>query len=144
MMMKIINKIVLAAIMIALCGCPKADKEFVHESNVISGMVCRGEVGGTEISGEIHEYDKNGVMMTGEFTQEDVEGGYGVIIFYIPNASRTQIDIENVLLMARLTWDQIITPSLIGRHNISGEGIIITINSGAGTQRSYRVRGEYF
>ena len=142
--MKVIKKIaVAAAIILTLYGCKEADKEFVHDSNTISSMVCRGKVLGTEITGSIHEFDKNSVEITGDFYQEDVEGGSGLIIFRVPSIWNEEIDLTNVMLLARLTWDQIITPSLMGRHDITGEGIVITVTSGAGTKRQYRIRGEY-
>ena len=138
-----IRLILVVAIMFALYGCPKADEEFVHESNTISSIICRGKVLGTEVEGIIHEFDKNGVEITGVFTQEEVEGGSGLIIFSVPAIWNDEIDLTSVMLMARLTWDQIITPSLMGRHDITGEGIIISVKSGAGTIRQYRIRGEY-
>jgi len=37
----------------------------------------------------------------------------------------------------------IITPTLTGKKDISGEGLIITVTSGEKTKRQYRVRGFF-
>jgi hypothetical protein len=82
-------------------------------------------------------------MVTGDFTQEEVEGGYGLITFVIPASLKDDIDLTSVYLTATLTYDEFITPTLSGKHDISGDGIIITVKSGTGTTREYRVRGYY-
>lgn len=124
-------------------SCAKADEEFVHRSNIISQMICKASHGSGEHRGTIYEYNRNDELMTGNFTQEEVEGGYGLIIFTIPQTLEKEIDLTNIYLTATLTYDEIITPSLSGRHDISGDGIIITVKSGVGTTRRYRVRGYY-
>ena len=126
-----------------LGACAEADKEFVHDSNTISQMICKAVHGGSEFRGEIYEYDRNGQEVTGEFTQQDVEGGYGIILFEVLQTLQDDVDLTNIYLVATLTWDQFITPSLSGRHDITGDGIIITVKSGVGTTRQYRVRGYY-
>jgi len=144
--MKIITKtgIIISVFMtLLLCNCAKADKEFIHDSNTISQMVCSATHGGSEFLGEIHEFDKNGNEVTSGFTQQDVEGGYGLILFHISQSLQDDVDLTNIYLVATLTFDQFVTPSLSGRHDISGDGIIITVKSGVGTTRQYRVRGDY-
>ena len=144
--MKIINKLVLVPIMlfsVLLWSCAEADKEFVHDSNIISQMICTASHTSGEYLGDINEYDNNGVLMTGDFTQADVEGGYGLILFEISQSLQDDVDLANIYLKATLTWDQFVTPSLSGRHDITGEGKIFTVKSGIGTTRQYRVRGFY-
>ena len=112
------------AMVVLTYSCAKADEEFVHRTNTISQMICKASHGGGEFQGAIYEYNANDELMTGSFNQED-------------------IDLTNIYLTATLTYDEIITPSLSGRHDITGDGIIITVKSGVGTTRRYRVRGYY-
>jgi hypothetical protein len=124
-------------------GCSSPDDEFVHSTNTISQLVCTASHGSSEYRGDIYEYNKSKELVTGTFTQEDVEGGYGIITFVIPASLKDDIDITSVYLTATLTYDEFITPTLSGKHDISGDGIIITVKSGTGTTRQYRVRGYY-
>lgn len=128
---------------ILLQGCAQADDEFVHRTNTISQMICKASHGGSEFRGEIYEYNNNDEIITENITQENVEGGYGLILFSIPQTLEKDIDLTSVYLTATLTYDEFITPSLSGKHNITGDGIIITVKSGVGTTRRYRVRGYY-
>ena len=141
--MKIINKILILSSALMMWACAEADKEFVHDSNTISQMICKAVHGGSEFRGDIHEFDRNGQEVEEDFTQQDVEGGYGLILFEILKSKQEEIDLTNIYLVATLSWDQFITPSLSGRHDITGDGIIITVKSGAGTTRQYRIRGYY-
>ena len=141
--MKIINKILILSTAMLLWACVEADEEFVHDSNTISQLICRMVHGGTEFRGAIYEFDRNGQEVTGSFTQQEVEGGYGLILFEISKSLQDDIDLTRIYLVATLSWDQFITPSLSGRHDITGDGIIITVKSGVGTKRQYRVRGYY-
>ncbi|MDR0507491.1 MAG: hypothetical protein LBH32_11865 [Dysgonamonadaceae bacterium] len=129
---------------VLLWRCAKADEEFVHDINTISQMICKASHGGSDFNGEILEYDKNRNLVSGEFTQADVEGGYGVILFVIPETLKADVDLTNIYLKATVTYDEIITPSLSGRHDITGkEGMMITVKSGVGTTRQYRILGYY-
>lgn len=128
---------------ISMWNCAEADEEFVHDTNTISQMICKASHGSSEFRGTIYEYDKNGVLVAEDFTQSDVEGGYGLIIFAISQSLADDVDLTNIYLTATVTYDEFITPSLTGRHDITGEGIIITVKSGVGTTRQYRVRGYY-
>ena len=144
--MKIINKagvFLCVSMAVLLWACVKADKEFIHDSNTLSQMICKASHGASEFRGAISEFDQNGNPVTGEFTQQDVEGGFGQIIFEIPQLLKDDVDLTNIFLVATLTWDQLITPSLSGRHDITGDGITITVTSGAGTTRQYMIRGIY-
>lgn len=125
------------------CSCAEADEEFVHRTNTISQMICMASHGSAEYRGTIYEYNANEELVTGNFSQEDVEGGYGIIEFAIPQTLKNDIDLTNIYLVATITYDEIITPSLSGRHDITGEGMIITVKSGVGTTRRYRVIGKY-
>ena len=141
--MKTINKILIFSISIFLWTCSKADNEYIHDSNTISQMICRAVHGRTEFIGRISEFDKNGNAVSTLFTQEEVEGGYGIIVFEIPRQFEKDFDLKSIYLIATLSWDQFITPSLSGRNDISGDGMIITVKSGVGTKRQYRIRGYF-
>ena len=146
--MKVINKIgvwMLSVFMLTtlLQSCAKADDEFVHRTNTISQMICKASHGSGEFRGEIYEYNQNDELMSGEFTQEDIEGGYGLILFAIPKSLEEDVNLASVYLVATVTYDEFITPSLTGKHDITGEGIIISVKSGVGTTRRYRFRGYY-
>ncbi|MDD3038002.1 hypothetical protein [Bacteroides sp.] len=146
--MKVINKIgiwMLSVFMLTtlLQSCAKADDEFVHRTNTISQMICKASHSSGEFRGTIYEYNKNDEIMSGQFTQEDIEGGYGLILFAIPKSLENDVNLTSVYLVATVTYDEFITPSLTGKHDISGDGIIISVKSGVGTTRRYRVRGYY-
>ena len=141
--MKIASKILIISMTVLFWSCAEADEEFVHDSTIITQMICRAQHGGTEFRATILEYDKNGNLITGEFTEKDVEGGYGRAIFEVSQSLEDEVDLTNVYVTATLSWDQFITPTLSGRHDITGDGIVITVKSGTGTTRSYRIQGEY-
>jgi hypothetical protein len=124
-------------------NCAEADSGFVHDTNTISQMVCRTSPSGTDNLGTIYEYDKDGERVVGAFTQNDVEGGYGLILFPISISLQDNVDLTNIYLRANVGWDAIITPPLSGAHDITGDGIIITVKSGIGTIRQYRIKGFY-
>jgi hypothetical protein len=128
---------------VLLWSCAEADDEFVHDTNTISQMICKAKHGSSEFRGEIYEYNKEEKLVMGSFTQKDVEGGYGLILFAISKSLEKDVDLTNIYLTATVTYDEFITPSLSGKHDITGEGIIITVKSGVGTTRQYRVRGYY-
>lgn len=145
MKMKSFNKtgvILCVVISLILGNCAKADKEFVHDSNTIAKLSCRATHTSTLFEGLITEYDKEGNEVRGIFEQKDVEGGYGIISIKIPEHYSNEIDLHDVYLYATLSWDQSITPSLTGKQDISGEeGLLITVKSGVGTRRMYRIKG---
>lgn len=145
--MKTINKIgtLLLCLSIAFLAwsCAEAEEEFVHSSNVIKNISCQATQGGSQFVGVIHEYDKDGNLVEAPFTQEDVEGGYGLVLFAVSKSLSDEVDLTNVYLTAGLEYDQMITPSLSGKHDISGEGMTIEVKSGVGTVRYYRLRGYY-
>lgn len=147
--MKIVHKIgiliLTVSMTISMWSCADVNEEyvFVHDTNTISQMICKVSHNAGEFRGEITEFNKDGDIVEGSFTQEDVEGGYGLILFAIPKSLENDVDLTNVYLIATVTYDVFITPSLSGKHDITGEGIIITVKSGIGTTRQYRVRGFY-
>lgn len=145
--MKRLNKIGILILNISMAvllwSCTDADNEFIHDTNLISQMVCKASHSGSEFRGTIYEYNKDQELMTGDFTQKDVEGGYGLILFAISKSLSDDVDLSDIYLRATVTYDEFITPSLSGKHDITGDGIIITVKSGVGTTRQYRVRGYY-
>lgn len=147
--MNIIDKIgiliISFAMTLSLWSCAEVNDEyvFVHDTNTISQMVCKASHTSGEYRGEISEFNKDGNIVEGSFNQEDIEGGYGLILFKIPKSLEKDVDLKNVFLIATVTYDVFITPSLTGRHDITGDGMILTVKSGVGTTRQYRVRGYY-
>jgi len=147
--MKIVHKIgiliLTVSMAISMWSCADVNEEyvFVHDTNTISQMICKASHNAGEFRGEITEFNKNGDIIERNFTQEDVEGGYGLILFAIPKSLENDVDLTSVYLIATVTYDEFITPSLSGKHDITGEGIIITVKSGVGTTRQYRIRGFY-
>lgn len=132
-------------ICISQWNCAKENEEYiyVHDSNLITQMICKASQNSGEFRGEVYEFNKDGVMMKDKFRQKDVEGGYGLILFPISKSLEKDIDLSSIILRATVTYDEIITPTLSGRHDISGEGMIITVSSGEGTKRQYRIRGYF-
>lgn len=140
--------------MTSMNSCEKADPEFVHTDNFIAAMTCENYSDHenplyASIDGKIYEYDKNGNLLTGDFTKEEAEGGSGVITFVVPVEKAKYFDLTAVFLRATLTWDESITPSLtFKRHNIlvgddSPNGMVISVKSGVNTVRKYRIMGIY-
>lgn len=129
--------------MLGSCGKENEEFIFVHDSNLISQMICQTSHTGGEFRGEIYEFNKDGELMEPGFAQEDVEGGYGLILFPISATLQNDVDLTSIYLKATVTYDEFITPSLSGRHDISGDGMIITVTSGERTKRQYRVRGYF-
>lgn len=147
--MKIINKIgiIILSTLMAISAWSCADEneafKYVHDTNTISQMLCMPMHGLQGYIAKIYEYNKDGEMLTGSFAQSDVEGGYGLILFAISKSLEEEVALSNIYLVASLSYDEFIMPSLSGRHDITGDGIIITVKSGVGTIRQYRVRGYY-
>ena len=142
---KNIKMLLTALIAISLWGCEGVNEEyvFIHDSNTISQMICKTSHSSGEFLGQIIEFNKDGEEVEGDFSQSDIEGGYGLILFEIPKTLENDVDLTNIYLMATVKYDAFISPSLSGRHDITGDGIIITVTSGVNTTRQYRVRGYY-
>jgi len=129
-----------------LWSCAEEDENYIfeHSNNLISQLVCKADVNSADgYAGQIYEYDRNDNMVEGKVNPEDVEGGYGIIVFKISRSLQDLVDLTSVYLVANVDLDAIITPSLGGKHNITGDGILITVKSGVGKTREYRVKGEY-
>ncbi len=147
--MKLVYKTGLWIVCLLMCisqwNCAKENDKYiyVHDNNLISQMICKATQSSGEFRGEIYEFNKDGVMMKDKFSQKDIEGGYGLILFPISKSLEKDIDLSSVILRATVTYDELITPTLSGRHDISGEGMIITVSSGEGTKRQYRIRGYF-
>lgn len=154
--MKLFKKLYTSALMLgvlastAFTGCQKADPEFTHEDNLISQMIAMGGRQGSETQfiGTIYEYDANGQILPADFTFDEAIGGSGVITFVIPYAQKDDIDLTSCYLRATLTYDEMVYPTLSGRHNIlvteeNPEGLVFSVKSGTGKVRKYRVMGIY-
>lgn len=133
-----------------LTGCEEAGENFVHTNNLISAMVCENARtnDAKTINGTIYEYSKDGALLQEGFTAEDAEGGSGVIVFVVSPEERKDFDLTCVYLRATTTWDEMITPSLSGTHNIlvddeHPDGMVIAVRSGIDTVRKYRIMGIY-
>lgn len=146
------NIIVLFLSLVALgfTGCSKADENFIHTDNFIQAM----EIHDTRlhsqktIYGTIYEYDKNGNLLSQGFSPEEAEGGSGVVVFVVGPTDRADFDLTNIYVTATLKFDAVITPTLVGRHNIlvddeHPDGMLIAVTSGIGTVRKYRIMGIY-
>jgi|SRR5690606_2016029 len=140
----LIPSIALLFVMV-VSACEKENEEFIfaHENNLISQLIASVSHSGAEFRGEIHEFNRDGERMESSFTLEEVKDGYGLILVPISKSLEKDVDITNMYLRATVTYDAIISPSLSGRHDISGEGLIITVTSGERTKRQYRIRGYY-
>lgn len=133
---------------IGLQGCAEADDNYVHDDCFISQLIARGTRAGADFPGTIYEYDKNGQLLQPGFTPEEAAGGSGVITFVISPADAKNIDLTACYLRATLTFDEFITPSMSGRHNIlvtkeNPDGKVFTVRSGENSVRKYRVMGIY-
>lgn len=131
--------------MMIVSACEKENEEFifVHENNLITQLIASASHSSGEFRGEIYEFNRDGEQMEGSFTLEDVKDGYGLILVPISKTLENDVDLTNIYLRATVTYDAMISPSLSGRHDISGEGMIVTVTSGERTKRQYRIRGYY-
>lgn len=134
---------VVAVLLISGCAKENPDYIFIHENNLISQLIVSASHSSGEFRGEIYEYNRDGDLMEGDFTLEDVKDGYGLILVPISKTLENDVDLTNVYLRATVTYDAMISPSLSGRHDISGDGMIVTVTSGENTKRQYRIRGYY-
>lgn len=153
--MKKIFKTVLLGVMAVLCAsafsaCREADSEYVHTDNTIKQLFMSTELQGTQYSFTIDEYDANGVLVTGELTEEKIAGGYGIAHIEFPITQADAIDLTKVFLVAHVTYDVIITPGLQGTHDITAKdengnlaGIVINVKAGSGKVRKYRIYGSF-
>ena len=144
--MKKIYCLLFAAAGILCGGCVKADPEFVHTGTMIQACYCVSKTYTTQqVAGAIYEFDKDGNEVYGDaLNEKSVEGGYGLIIFNIPNSLKRYIDIKECKVNANTQLDQFITPPLTGLKDISGDGIIVCVEQkSAGTYRYYRIKGQY-
>lgn len=132
-----------AVLLFASCAKENEEFIFVHDTNLITQMISKTSHAGGEFRGEIHEFNKQGELMEPGFTQQDIEGGYGLILFPISASLESDVDLTKMYLIATVDFDEIITPSLSGRHDISGDGMLIMVTSGEGTKRQYRVRAYF-
>ncbi|MBD5367591.1 MAG: hypothetical protein HDR82_11445 [Bacteroides sp.] len=144
------NILILASllVMLGLQGCAEADPNFKHDDCFISQLIARGSRAGTDFVGTIYEYDKNGNLLEPGFTPEEAAGGSGVITFVIGPSDAKVIDLTACYLRATLTYDEFVTPSMSGIHDIlvteeKPDGKVFTVVSGEKSVRKYRVMGVY-
>ena len=127
----------------AFSGCHEADPEFVHTDNLITALYMSTTLQGTQYSFTIDEYNADGQLVTENVTPESVAGGYGIAHIEFPVSQMEEIDLTKVYLAANVTYDVIIKPGLSGTHDISGEGIVVTVTGGDGKARKYRIYGNF-
>ncbi|MDE5595400.1 MAG: hypothetical protein K2I89_07505 [Muribaculaceae bacterium] len=147
--MKNIIKITLnvAAVLLVnsvLGSCHEADLEFAHNDNLIHQLsMMKSAQQDTPIYFTITEYDGDGNEITGDITPENVAGGYGMACVHVPFNLYDEVDLHKVYLSAQVTYDAIITPGLTGLHDITGEGIVVSVRAGNGKTRKYRIYGQF-
>ena len=136
---------------LAISSCAETGSEFEHDSNLLKTVSIKTNPGADGIAGEIIEYDAQGqVVPADQVTLESVAGGHGVVLFELSPLLRGVYDPERCYLGASLTFDQIIRPGLNGIKNITNrdaagvaQGIDITVTSGIGTVRPYKIIGYF-
>ena len=140
----------LSLVVLGLTGCKEADENFIHTDNLIHAMEIHDTrlLSQKSIAGTIYEYDKLGNLISEGFTAEEAEGGSGVVVFVVGPTDRNDFDLTNIFITATLTYDEVITPTLVGRHNIlvddeHPDGMVVAVTSGIGTVRKYRIMGIY-
>lgn len=147
--MKNIIKLTLKAAAVLLVtsvlgACHEADPEFAHNDNLIHQLsLMKSSQQDNPIYFVITEYDADGNEVTGDITPEKVAGGYGMACASIPFNLYDEVDLQKVYLSAQVTYDAIITPGLTGLHDISGEGIVVSVRAGNGKFRKYRIYGQF-
>lgn len=163
-MKKILSKVLIAfaAIMMTgvFTGCHKADPEFVHVNFYISKLTMRPciDTNAKTYYFDIKEYNANGEEITAELdalqTDEEKaalgEGGYGIATVDVPLSDLDEMDLTQAYILAELTYDEIITPGLVGPHDIThpnaegiNQGMTIYVKAGSGKIRPYRIIGNY-
>lgn len=147
-MKKILKSIVLPAVMLfmsaSFSACHDADPEFAHDDNIIHRLsMMKATQQDSPLYFEIEEYDAAGNLVTGEITPEKVAGGYGMACLNVPFNLYDEVDLTQVYLTAEVTYDAIITPGLTGLHDISGDGIVVSVRAGNGKFRKYRIYGQF-
>lgn len=127
----------------AFFGCREADPEFVHTDNLINQLFMMTTLQGQQHSFTIDEYDAEGNKVDGKVTAEMVAGGYGIAHIEFPLSQFDEIDLTKVYLSADVSYDVIITPGLQGVHDITGDGIVVSVRGGNGKVRQYRIYGDF-
>lgn len=125
-------------------ACHEADPEFAHNDNLIHQLsMMKSAQQDNPIYFIITEYDSDGNEVTGDITPEKVAGGYGMACVHVPFNLYDEVDLHKVYLSAQVTYDAIITPGLTGLHDITGEGIVVSVRAGNGKSRKYRIYGQF-
>lgn len=172
--MKYINSIfaLLSVIVVSafMQSCQKTDPDFVHDRNTISSIQITMNPKVVGIPGIIEEYCKGDDPELGakpvnlkevinsdgkveyqeleygvDYTQEQIEGGFGIVRFELTPAQWKSYDITRVFITSSLDFDVICEEGFVGRHDLTYEpdslkfGKEFTIHSGVGTKRKYRL-----
>lgn len=150
-MKKIFNTVLCALAALVMTGtftsCHEADAEYVHTDNLIQQLfiITDNTKTATKMPFTITEYNAKQEVVPVEDIKDisEVAGGYGIATIEIPLAQSDDIDLTKIYLWAEVGYDVIITPGLVGQHDITGEGITIYAKAGSGAIRPYRVVGSY-
>lgn len=127
-----------------LGACHDADPEYVHTDNLIHALyMMKSAQQDAQLSFTIEEYDAQGNLVTENITPESVAGGYGMARVSVPFSMYEEVDLTRVYLSAEVTYDAIIKPGLTGLHDISGDGIVVSVIGGNGKVRKYRIYGQF-
>lgn len=105
---KIILVFLIAAIALTSYSCQEEDERFIHTDTTITAIYIRDEVGGVYVQGTLK--------------------GEKEIVFEIPLASRTKLDITNILIYANIPVSAHVSPGFAGRHDLSSPKEFSVIN----------------
>lgn len=98
-MYKIMLVFLVAAISLTFYSCQEEDERYIHTDTTITAIYIRDEVGGVYVQGILR--------------------GEKEIIFEIPLASSSKLDISNLLIYANIPVSAHVSPGLAGRHDLT-------------------------
>lgn len=170
--MKLVSKLFICAVALMpfMQSCKSADPDFVHTRNTITSINISMSPKVQGVSGIIEEYCKGDDPELGsqpvnliktvkedgtveykelvygvDYTQEQIEGGFGIVRFELTDAQWKLYDVSKVFITSSLDFDVICEEGFVGRHDLTYEpdslkfGKIFTMRSGVGTKRKYRL-----
>ncbi|MCH5215730.1 MAG: hypothetical protein J1F10_02215 [Muribaculaceae bacterium] len=171
--MKFFSKLIIcAAVLMPFAqSCKSPDADYVHTRNTISSIQITMAPKVQGISGIIEEYCKGDNPENGDkpvnlkevldedgnvveykelvygvdYTQEQIEGGFGIVRFELTPAQWKLYDVTNVFITSSLDLDVICEEGFVGRHDLTYDpennkyGKTFTMRSGVGTKRQYRI-----
>ena len=103
-------------------SCQKEDARYIHTDTTISSIYIRNKVGGAYVGGTF---------------QGDAE-----IVFEIPMADSTELDISNLLIYANIPVSAHVSPGFAGRHDLSSPKEFTVINDN-NVPHTYTLRAIY-